>query len=896
LKRASAIEALMSNVSAVTRVLSGVLRPLPIALAALLTLTIVVSTPASRPAAIKAAPVATTGAWTVYHHDNAHTGYDSSLPPVNSVSTGWTSAAADGQIYASPLIFNGVVYTATLNNTVYAINQATGATVWSKNLGTPQSGGWVCGNFSVQGILGTPVIDTAANRIYAVALITGTTPTYHLFGLDLANSGNVVLDTVVSPAGFDWKIQQQRGALALANGFVYVPIGGRAGDCFDNGTPYYGWVVGAPTSGVGAPNVFKTPSGAESVWAAGGVVVDDTSHNVFFATGNAIPCAGSTMSDAIVRVSPTLTLPTFFEPNDWQANWCGPDSDLGSASPVLISPTLMFTAGKRGGGFLLDPTNLGGVNGQLYPPRTPYAQAEVCLGTHADATFGSFAYAAPFVYVECESASGGSGLVALNVNTSAPSFTPCPAACTAPDWRAGPTTLFGPPIVAAGAVWVASSSGLTAFNATTGALIYQSSSFGVNRFVTPAEAGGAVFVPAGNVIRSFNMNFGCMGTPLSTTYLNWYDKASPGMVADNIHILNSGATASSGCVTVTGYPGVAWSAGAGQETYVNLPAGTIGGPVLITVTSGPAVKASQRIQYNQSFNEVWAAGATQAATTSYLNWYDKASPGMLNDNIHLLNPGATSATVTVTLPGATQQMATVAAGGETYVNFPQGTIGGPVTVSSSQPVLASQRVQYNQTFNEVWAAGAGQAAATSFLNWYDKASPGMNNDNIHLLNPGATSATVTVTLPGATPQTVSVAAGAEAYVNFPGMIGGPVLVSSTSPVLSSQRVQFNQSFNEVWSASAAQAATTSYFNWYDKASAGMFNDNIHLLNPGTTSATVTVSLPGATSQVVTVAAGAEMYVNFPGSLGGPVTVSSPQAVLASQRVQFYQTFNEIWSS
>jgi hypothetical protein len=450
---------------------------------------------------------ASTGAWTVYHRDNAHTGNDPTLPAASSATTGWTSAVLDGQIYAEPLVFNGIVYSATLNNTVYAINQATGQTVWSKNLGAPQTGGWVCGNVSQAGILSTPVIDTAANRIYAVAEIAGTTPTYHLFGLDLAASGNIVLDTPIAPTGFDWKIQQQRGALALANGYVYVPIGGRAGDCFDGTTPYYGYVVGAPTSGVGLPNIFQTPSAAESVWAAGGVVVDDVSHNVFFATGNAIPCGGSSLSDAIVRLSPTLTSPTFFEPNDWQSNWCSPDSDLGSASPVLISPTLMFTAGKRGGGFLVDPTNLGGVNGQLYPPRTPYAQAEACLGTHADATFGSFAYAAPFVYLECETATGGSGLVALNVNTSTPSFSPCTAGCPAPDWHAGGTTRFGPPIVAGGAVWAASNGGLAAFNATTGAAIYQSAAFGVNRFVTPSEAGSQVFVPSLNVVRSFNMVF-----------------------------------------------------------------------------------------------------------------------------------------------------------------------------------------------------------------------------------------------------------------------------------------------------------------------------------------------------------------------------------------------------
>jgi outer membrane protein assembly factor BamB len=480
-----------------------------IRLAVLVLLTLTMSLPASRsqPAVVHTTLAASSGAWTEYHRDDGHTGFDPTLPQVSSVTAGWTSAALDGEIYAEPLVYSGIVYAATLNNTVYGIDQATGLTIWSNHLGTPQASGWVCGNVGLMGILGTPVIDIAANRIYVAAEIAGATPTYRLFGLDLG-TGNILLNSAIAPSGFDWKIQQERGALALANGYVYVPFGGRAGDCFDNGTPYYGWVVGVPTSGIGSPNVFQTPSGAESVWAAGGVVVDDTSHNVFFATGNAIPCAGSTLSDAIVRVSPTLTLPTFFEPNDWQANWCGPDSDLGSASPVLISPNLMFTAGKRGGGFLLDPTNLGGVDGQLYPPRTPYAQAEVCLGTHADATFGSFAYAAPFVYVECETASSGSGLVALNVNTSARSFTPCTSSCPAPDWHAGGTTRFGPPIVAAGAVWAASDGGgLTAFNATTGALIYQSAGFGVNRFVTPAEAGGQVFVPSNNVIRSFDMAF-----------------------------------------------------------------------------------------------------------------------------------------------------------------------------------------------------------------------------------------------------------------------------------------------------------------------------------------------------------------------------------------------------
>jgi hypothetical protein len=250
----------------------------------------------------------------------------------------------------------------------------------------------------------------------------------------------------------------------------------------------------------------------------------------------------------------------------------------------------------------------------------------------------------------------------------------------------------------------------------------------------------------------------------------------------------------------------------------------------------------------------------------------------------------------VSLPGAPTQTATVAPGAETYVNFPQGSIGGPVTVTSSQPVLASQRVGYNASFNEVWFASAAQAVTTGFFSWYDKASGGMYNDNIHLLNPGGTTSNVTVTLPGATTRTLTVAPGQETYVNFPqGTIGGPVTLSASQPVLASQRVQYNVSFNEVWAASVAQASTTSYFTWYDKASGGMYNDNIHLLNPQGVTVSITVSMPGSSPVMVTVGPGAGTYVNFPGNIGGPVKVTSNYGVLASQRVQFYSSFNEIWA-
>jgi len=469
--------------------------------------------PATPSQTIAARPVAAvSSSWTTYHHDNARSGYDPNQPVAGGATTGWVSPTLDGQVYAEPLIYNSVVYAATLNDTVYALNQSTGAVIWSKHVGTPQTTGWQCGNVGAAGILGTPVIDTGANRLYAVAeVVINTVTSYHLFGLDLANSGNIVLNSTLTTTGFDWTIEQERGALGLSSGYVYVPFGGRYGDCGN----YHGYVFPVSTSSgsVGAP--YTTPGQGMGIWSAGGVVIDDSTGDVFVSTGNGTGSGcdanadGSPVyeNDAVARLaSATVTHQDFFMPQDWKPDWCDNDQDLGSAAPILLSSGLLFAAGKWGGGFLLNPYGLGGVDGQLFPTPKPqaYAQADVCFGNHSDATFGSFAYAAPFVYVECE----GQGLVALDVNTTSKTFSRCDSNCGAPDWSTGGSTTFGPPIIAGGVVWAASDGGgLFGFDATSGAPIYQSASFGINRFVTPAEAGGQIFVPSHTVIRSFNMTF-----------------------------------------------------------------------------------------------------------------------------------------------------------------------------------------------------------------------------------------------------------------------------------------------------------------------------------------------------------------------------------------------------
>ena len=108
-----------------------------------------------------AAAIVPNGAWTVYHRDDGHTGNDPTLPLASTATTGWTSPVLDAEVFAEPLVYGGLVYVATLNNSVYALNQADGTVVWHSLLGAPKVSGWTCGNVAPQGILGTPVIDVA---------------------------------------------------------------------------------------------------------------------------------------------------------------------------------------------------------------------------------------------------------------------------------------------------------------------------------------------------------------------------------------------------------------------------------------------------------------------------------------------------------------------------------------------------------------------------------------------------------------------------------------------------------------------------------------------------------------------------------------------------------------
>jgi PQQ-like domain len=403
----------------------------------------------------------TTGDWTTYHQDNARDGFYPA-PNFTSVSHDWTSKALDGAIYAEPLVYGNAVLVATENNTVYSLDAQSGAVQWRTNLGTPvPAGSLQCGDINPSGITGTPVVDTAVGTVFVVAF---SNLHHFLYGLDVVN-GAVISNRSADPPGFVDAAQQQRSALSLANGMVYIPYGGLFGDCGS----YHGWVVGLAVNGTGKMDVYQVPTTREGgIWAASGAVVT-TSGDVYLATGNG--ASGTTLDhgDSVVGLSPTLSELGYFAPTNW-AQLNEEDADLGSAGPSIVGPDTLFQIGKEGMGYLLSTSRLGGIGGQLFT-------ANVCSGS-----FGGNAYAAPMLYVPCTD-----GLFALRVGAG--SFS-----------EAWVTSSFyaGPPIVTGGVVWVVdvSSATLYGYGAASGAKGYSFPLGSVAHFCTPSAGDGRVFVGA----------------------------------------------------------------------------------------------------------------------------------------------------------------------------------------------------------------------------------------------------------------------------------------------------------------------------------------------------------------------------------------------------------------
>lgn len=431
------------------------------------------------------APTATTGPgagaergldWTTYYGDTARTGSTNGGPAAPGASrVRWTSPALDGDVYAQPLIAGNLVVTATANDTVYAIDRARGTITWQRHLGEPvRASALPCGNVDPVGITSTPVVDVRTNRVYVVAMVQ---PLRHeLFVLDLRD-GRVIASVPVDAPGADPAVHNQRAALTLANGKVYVPYGGRYGDCGD----YRGRVVSVAVTatGLGAVRDYVLPTQGEGgFWTpAGAARASDGS--LYFASGNSASRGAYDYGNSVVRLDANLRMVDSFAAPTWKQD-NATDRDLGTSTPVLLPGDQVFQVGKAGVGYLLDGRDLGGIGGQR-------AEADVCGGS---GVWGGVAREGTVLAVPCADA-----VVAVRVG----------AGRITRVWRTELDTP-GPPIISRGVVWVVASraGSLVALDLRTGRQIASAPVGEVpSRFTSPAAGRGLVVVAGARVLRAF---------------------------------------------------------------------------------------------------------------------------------------------------------------------------------------------------------------------------------------------------------------------------------------------------------------------------------------------------------------------------------------------------------
>jgi hypothetical protein len=438
--------------------------------------------------------------------------------------------AINGDVYAQPLyVKNGpggkeVFVVVTEQNHAMAID-GKGAVVWehpssptdTTNFGPPVTGvhgALGCGNIDPLGITGTPVIDEGTRTVYFDAMtFGGGTPTHKIYGLSLDDGTikpgwPVTVDTAV--AGFTSKGHNQRGALALVDGVVYVPYGGHYGDCGS----YQGWVIGVNGSNPSSVTAFSTKSIANASrggsWAPGGIASDGAS--LFVSTGNTGGATTWGGGEAVLRLSPG---PQFanqsanaFYPAEWMAE-DGRDEDLGSANPIvwdMADPSggmqhLIFQTGKDGYLYVLDRDSLGGMAGQLSRTQVgPLRQggpgalngAPAAYAT-ANGTYVAYRIRTGGTGTSCPSGGASNSIGVAQISGSPP--TPKVIWCTT---EAG---LGSPMVTTSGSgdviVWDANTH-LYGYDGDTGMKVFDGSSFtmaaAIQSFNAPIDAGGRVVV------------------------------------------------------------------------------------------------------------------------------------------------------------------------------------------------------------------------------------------------------------------------------------------------------------------------------------------------------------------------------------------------------------------
>jgi outer membrane protein assembly factor BamB len=402
--------------------------------------------------------------WPTYHGTPNRNGVSTTMPTAVGSPQRIQSLKLDGQVFASPLVVRGLTIVATENDTVYAFDQSY-KQVWKRTLGSPSPAEQrQCGDIDPLGITGTPIFDSSTGRVYVVAELGGSVR-HQLYALNIA-SGTIAWSKGVDLPGVSARDMQQRGALAITGGRVWVPYGAQAGDCGD----YKGRVVGVRLDGSGTPVFYSPPTKrGGGMWNPAGPTIDSAGNLlVVSANGAAFPGDAFDHTNSVLKLDGAAKLLDFFAPTDWAANNEG-DVGLGSQGVALIGTKWAVLGGKSGPVYVMKQSKLGGIGGQV-------DVQDICK------SFGGAAVDGSVAYLPCTD-----GVRAVRVDDAGKLHVL---------WHAD-DSIAGSPVVGGGRVWALDTHAgvLHGLDPATGKSLGQVDVGVANRFATPALYGSDVLVP-----------------------------------------------------------------------------------------------------------------------------------------------------------------------------------------------------------------------------------------------------------------------------------------------------------------------------------------------------------------------------------------------------------------
>jgi hypothetical protein len=444
------------------------------------------------------------------------------------------SAITNGETYAQPLFLDrggadDLLFVATEENWVYALNANTGAQVWSRQLApSVPLADLPCGDIDPLGVTGTPVFDVASGTLFLDAMTTpdgGTTLKHLIYGLSVDDGSDraAPVDVTAALAGigmtFDSSVQNERGGLVIFGDTVYVPYGGHAGDCGPHGGPatYHGWVVGVSLATPRTVHAWSTVGVGGGAWAPGGLAADAS--GVYVATGNTFGVTTWSGGEAIIRLfaGPVFSgnAADYFAPHDWH-NLDNGDVDIGGSGPIAFdvpgaTPSQLLVAlGKNGKAYLIDRGNLGGIT-----PADGVAHAQVAGNEIINAAVAYHTATSTYVAFKgngssCPGPAPPGDLTALAIGAASPP-TIMTAWCANNFGRGSPmvTTKDGTTNVVVWTVGAEGDNRLHGYDGDLGTVVFPGGGAGdvmtggLSRYVTPIAAKGRIFVAGTNAVYAF---------------------------------------------------------------------------------------------------------------------------------------------------------------------------------------------------------------------------------------------------------------------------------------------------------------------------------------------------------------------------------------------------------